>query len=250
MQVVVDSLLTHYEVQGKGRLVLLLHGWGDSAAGLSALQRDLAKKYQVMTFDLPGFGNTESPPSVWGLNDYVEFTAHFLRKINAARVAVLVGHSNGGAIAVRGLATGVLQADKLVLLASAGIRGTYKGRVKLLRYITKAGKALVTPLPKVLKDKIRRKVYHTVGSDMLVAEHLQETFKKIVTDDIRADAARLTLPTLLIYGKQDDATPVAYGQALHKLIRSSKFEVVPGAGHFVHLDRAPEVAAAITEFIA
>ncbi len=143
---------------------------------------------------------------------------------------MFLGHSNGGAIAIRGLGTDVLQADKLVLLGSAGIRGTYKGRVKALRYLTKAGKLLTAPLPRVIKDKLRRTVYHTVGSDMLVAEHLQETFKKIVTDDVQADAKRVLLPTLLIYGEQDEATPLGFGETFHQLIPTSTFEVLPDAG--------------------
>jgi pimeloyl-ACP methyl ester carboxylesterase len=248
MQVVVDSLLTHYEVQGKGKLVLLLHGWGDSAAGLSGLQKALAPKFQVVALDLPGFGSTEAPKGVWGLDDYANFVAHFLTKVDFKPPHVLVGHSNGGAIALRGLGKGELSADKLVLLASAGIRGTYKGRVKVLRYITKFGKALTMPLPKSIKAKLRRKVYKTVGSDMLVAEDLQETFKKVVTDDVRADAARLTLPTLLIYGEDDEATPLWFGQILHELIPGSTLEVLPDAGHFVHLDRPAEVTKAIQEF--
>jgi len=137
-----------------------------------------------------------------------------------------------------------------VLLASAGIRGTYKGRVKVLRYITKAGKALTMPLPTAIKRKLRRKVYKTVGSDMLVAEHLQETFKNVVTDDVRQDASQLTQPTLLIYGEQDEATPVWYGEAFHQLINGSTLEILPGAGHFVHIDRPAEVVRAIEGFLA
>src|SRR5207253_11125140 len=120
MQVVVDSLLTQYETKGTGKLVLLLHGWGDSAAGLRGLQSALAKKYQVLSLDLPGFGGTEPPTSVWGLDEYAAFVAHFLQKIGVPHTYLLVGHSNGGAIAVRGLGRGVLPADKLVLLDSAG----------------------------------------------------------------------------------------------------------------------------------
>ena len=106
------------------------------------------------------------------------------------------------------------------------------------------------PLPKRVKEKLRKKVYKTVGSDMLVAEHLQETFKKVVTDDARVDAAQLTLPTLLLYGEQDDAAPVWYGEAYHQLITGSTLEVFPGAGHFVHIDRPAEVVKAIEEFTA
>jgi pimeloyl-ACP methyl ester carboxylesterase len=248
MQVVVDSLLTQYEALGAGKLVVLLHGWGDSAKGMRGLQRALAKTYKVIALDLPGFGGSEAPKGVWGLDEYAEFVAHFLKKINAGNVFLLLGHSNGGAIAIRGLGRDILQADKLALLATAGIRGEYRGRIKALRLITKAGKALVTPLPKSIKDRLRKKVYHTVGSDMLVAEHLQETFKKIVTDDVRADASSLTQPTLLIYGEQDDATPVRYGELFHEIISDSTLEILPGATHFVHLDRPEAVLKAIKDF--
>jgi pimeloyl-ACP methyl ester carboxylesterase len=250
MQVVVESLLTHYETEGTGKLVVLLHGWGDSAAGLKGLQHALAKKYQVLAVDLPGFGNTEAPKDVWGLDNYAAFVGAFLQKIAVGPVYAIAGHSNGGAIAIRGLANGSLQADKLILLASAGIRGTYKGRVKILRYITKAGKALTMPLPKALKKKIQKKVYKTVGSDMLVAEHLQETFKKVVTDDVRANASQLTQPTLLIYGEKDESTPLWYGETYHELIPVSTLEVLPGASHFVHLDRPADVVRAIEGFLA
>ncbi len=248
MQVVVDSLLTNYEVTGNGPLIVLLHGWGDSSAGLKGLQTALAKHFKVIALDLPGFGSTEAPHDVWGLDDYARFVSSFLKKIDGGPVAVLAGHSNGGAIAVRGLANGSLQADKLVLIASAGIRGVYKGRVKALRYITKAGKALTAPLPKSVKQKLRKKVYTTVGSDMLVAEHLQETFKRVVTDDIREDAAALALPTLLIYGEQDQAAPVWYGETFHQLIDGSVLEILPEAGHFVHIDRPADVIKAIEDF--
>ncbi len=249
MQVIVDSLLTHYEAHGKGRVVLLVHGWGDNAAGLKALQAALAKKYKVIALDLPGFGSTQAPPEPWGLDNYAYFVAHFLDKIEARNLRAIIGHSNGGAIAIRGMARGWLSADKLILVASAGIRGEYKGRVKALRMITKAGKALTTPLPKSVKQRLRKKVYTTVGSDMLVAEHLQETFKKVVEDDVRADAARLTLPTQLIYGDVDDATPLAYAKLFNEAIKGSKLEVLPGAGHFVHIDQPEVVTKLIQGFL-
>lgn len=249
MQVVVDSLLVNYVIQGKGSLVLLLHGWGDSSEGLHSLASALAKEHQVLSLDLPGFGGSEPPKAAWDLSNYAQFVHHFLQKIAAPPVVVLIGHSNGGAIAIRGLGSGALTANKLVLLAAAGIRGKYKGRVKALRVFTKIGKALSTPLPAAVKQKLRRKVYSSVGSDMLVAEHLQETFKKIVSDDVRKDAATLTLPTLLIYGEADEQAPPWYGEAYHQLISGSTLDILSGVGHFPHLEQPVKVTTAIKEFI-
>lgn len=233
---------------GSGKLIVLLHGWGDRAAGLRALQTALAKHAHVIAVDLPGFGGTQAPAEVWGLDEYASFVRDFLQKIDAGPVQMIVGHSNGGAIAIRGLASGSLRAEKLVLMASAGIRGEQKGRLKALQIVTKVGKAVASPLPSATKQALRRKVYNAAGSDMLVAEHLQETFKRVVGDDVRADAAQLTLPTLLLYGEQDTATPVWFGEAYHELLHDSTLEILPGAGHFVHLDRPAEVSKAITEF--
>lgn len=249
MQVIVDSLLTHYETHGHGKTILLLHGWGDTVTGLKTLQASLAKKYKVIALDLPGFGGSQAPGAAWGLDDYAYFVGHFLAKIDAKQLKAIAGHSNGGAIAIRGMARGWLSAERLVLLASAGIRGEYKGRVKALRLITKAGKALTAPLPKSVKERLRKKVYKTVGSDMLVAEHMQETFKRVVTDDVREDAVRIALPTLLIYGDKDESTPLGYAKIFNEAIKGSRLEVLPGAGHFVHLDEPEKAAKLITEFL-
>ena len=249
MQIVVDSLLTEYARTGDGQPLLVLHGWGDSSKGWREFQKLLAEDYDVIAVDLPGFGGTQSPPLAWGLDEYARFVREFLKKIQVKPYAI-VAHSNGGAIAIRGLAEGLLRADRLVLLDSAGIRDTYRGRTKIIRLITKTGKVLVTPLPGSIKKKLRRKVYQKVGSDMLVAEHLQETFKNVVTDDVQADAAALKLPTLLIYGEDDLATPPRYGRLLQHLIDGSVLEIVPGAGHFVHLDKPTIVLKLVRSFLA
>ncbi len=250
MQVIVDSILASYVREGRGKTVIVLHGWGDSAAGLRGLCQSLKRDHDVIAVDLPGFGGSGAPEQPWGLNDYVQFVSRFLQKIGVNKVSAFVGHSNGGAMVIHGLADGTFQADRAVLIASAGIRNVYKGRNAALRIIAKTGKLLTTPLPASAKKKLRRKVYKTIGSDMLVAEHLQETFKRIVTDDVRQDAAKLSLPVLLIYGEDDQSTPVWYGEQYHELMSNSTLEVLPGAGHFVHFDRPADVEKAVNGFLS
>lgn len=250
MQVIVDALLTHYEQAGDGRTVLLLHGWGDSLDGFKDLRAKLSKQYQVIALDLPGFGTSQAPKEAWGLNEYGRFAAAFLKKVDAKQLWAVIGHSNGGAIAIRATARGWLKPERVVLLAAAGIRGEYKGRNRVYRAIAKTGKAAVMPLPKGLQKKLRKKLYATIGSDMLVAEHLQETFKRIVTDDVRGDAPQVLVPSLLIYGEADTNAPVWYGERYHELIPDSTLEVLPGADHFVHLERPGEVEKAIMRFLA
>src|SRR5438105_2284867 len=109
--------MTNYQLSGKGRLVLLLHGWGDSLATWKDLQKKLASNLQVLALDLPGFGNTEAPKAVWDLDNYAQFVADFLQKLDLDQPYAVVCHSNGGALAIRAVSLGKLQPKKLVLLA-------------------------------------------------------------------------------------------------------------------------------------
>lgn len=251
MQVMVDGLLAQYEMLGKGETVVLLHGWvrGHPSSGLGILSKALSADFTVIVPDLPGFGGTSNPPAAWDLSDYARFVAHFLQKLDIRNVYAFIGHSNGGAVAIRGLGHGTLTADRLVLVASAGVRGSYNARSKVQRFAVKTGKMLTAPLPAGFRTRLQRKVYNTLGSDMFVAEHLQETFRRIVTDDVQKDAANITIPTLLLYGENDLSAPVRYGEIFHELINGSTLEILTGAGHFVHLDRPNETISAIREFL-
>lgn len=249
MQVIVNGLLTQYDIAGKGKPLVILHGWGDDSRNWHKLQKQLADSHKVITVDLPGFGGTVAPDVAWRLDDYAEFVRDFLKKIKIASTYALIGHSNGGAIIIRGLATNLLQTDRLILLGSAGIRGEDKGRNKALRYMAKAGKVVTTPLPKTTKKSLRQKVYKAIGSDMLVVEHMQETFKNVVEDDVRADASKVTVPTLLIYGSEDTATPPRFGGILQKSIKNARLEIIQNAGHFVYQDNPEETEKLIKEFL-
>ena len=84
MQIVIDELLAHYEIVGKGKLVLLLHGWGDSSKGFRELAKELSNKHQVLSVDLPGFGESQAPKAVWDLDNYAEFIRRYLSSLTSA----------------------------------------------------------------------------------------------------------------------------------------------------------------------
>lgn len=248
MNIVVNDLMTHYEVQGSGRSLLLLHGWGDNLVGLSGLAKTLATHYQVISMDLPGFGASQPPATVWDLDNYSSFVHDFLGKIDAKPYA-LIGHSNGGALAIRAVATETVMTQKLVLLAASGIRNGQSAKRLALKVVAKTGNAATIWLPKTTRAKLRKKLYGAAGSDLLVVEHLQETFKQTVRQDVQVDAARIKLPVLLIFADQDKAVPLVDGRTYHKLIKNSRLEIIPGASHFLHLDEPVLVTKLIEEFL-
>lgn len=218
-------------------------------ATFNKLHTALAESYQSIILDLPGFGDSQSPRQVWILDDYAMFIRAFLAKLGIEKPYAVIGHSNGGALAIRGLATGSLQAEKLVLLAASGIRPKKHIKHWVLKAIAKVGKTFTFWLPFERRQALRKKLYGVAGSDMLVAPHLQETFKRTVRQDVQADARRLTMPTLLIYGSNDTATPTQDGERFAQLIPHARLEVIPDAEHFVHVDQPDVVISKVKEFL-
>jgi pimeloyl-ACP methyl ester carboxylesterase len=250
-QVVVDGLITAYSEVGKGKnVILMLHGWADTSQTFETLAKELtakSKKYKIILLDLPGFGGTQTPPADWSLGNYASFVADFLAKVEA-RLDVIIGHSNGGAIAVKGLATRKLAAQKLILIASAGVRRPSLKKT-LLRLAAKPVGLAIKVLPKTTQKRIRQRVYGAIGSDYLIAEHMQETFKRVVSEDVTAEAAKIDLPVCLIYGAQDKSTPPLYGQLLAKAMPDSRLEIIPMTGHFVHKEQVYQVSDIIKAFL-
>jgi len=241
--------MTNYLKAGSGkRVIVMLPGWGDTSKTFASLMNDLKVDYTVLAPDLPGFGGTQAPDTAWDLDDYAAFVSAWLKKIDVKKVDGLVGHSHGGATAIYGLGNDLLKADKLILLASAGIRNQKRAQKKLFMVGAKTAKLPMMLLPARQREKLRRKFYGAAGSELLLLPHMQDTFKKIIAQDVQASASRVNVPTLLVYGSRDRATPIKDGHILNRAIRGSRLEVV-GAGHFVHQDEPEVVAKLVKNFL-
>ncbi len=248
MKIIVQNLATEYRDEGEGPVMLLLHGWKDSLYTFDDLMPSLLARWRVVRLDLPGFGESEAPGGAWNLDDYIHFVNEFIQKLNL-QVDVLAGHSFGGRIAIKGQAVKLFKANKLVLIAPAGIARKQKLRKSILKVMAKIGGFLADIPPLILwRQEIRKKMYNLIGSDYLNAGPLRGTFLKIIAEDLSVKARDITVPTLIIWGANDTQTPLADGQKLSRLVSGSEFKVINGAGHFVHREKHQEVAKLIEDF--
>ncbi len=249
MQAVVDGMMTNYAKSGGGKkVVVLLHGWGDSSQTFAALAKSLSAEYSVLVPDLPGFGGSQEPPSAWGIDEYARFVVDWLNKLGVKQVYALIGHSNGGAISVALAGNGLVDAKKVVLLASSGIRDVNKLRKMVLGGGAKLVKMPLKILPKSTQGKIKRQAYSAVGSDYGLMPEMDASYRKIISQDMQATATRIKQPTLLIYGSNDNTTPVKYGQLFQEAIPNAKLETIE-AGHMLQHHQPVEIARLTKEFL-
>lgn len=249
MKVIVDKLYVNYEITGQGKLILLLHGWGDSAKTFKELQNYLSEKFKTVALDLPGFGGSQPPRQVWGLDEYSDFLSSFLSKLDLPIPYAVIGHSNGGALAIRALGKGKLKTNKLVLLASSGIRSNKSTRRFVTVIVTKIGKAVTFWLPLSYKQNLRRWLYGTIGSDLLISPQLEETFKKTVRQDVQNEAAKIKIPVLLLFATNDPAIPLSDGRRFHNLMENSQLIEIDSQDHFIHHDKLRDVEKLVMDFL-
>jgi pimeloyl-ACP methyl ester carboxylesterase len=243
------GLKTRYLIAGSGLPVLVLPGWDASIEAVYPIVTGLSPVATVHTLDLPGFGQSDPPPQAWGVEDYQAFVAAFMDALSI-EAPTIVGHSNGGRIAIRMAATEPARASRLVLVDSAGIRPKrtlrWYRRVGMAKIGKYAARFLGSP-----GERLRaRLVGKAASADYLAAGELRPTLVKLVNADLRPFMPAIGVPTLLVWGSEDSDTPVAAAQEMERLIPDAGLVTLEGAGHFSYLDQPARFARIVSHFIA
>lgn len=252
MKILVNGQLVEYKKQGSGRPVLLLHGWGPNLTTFDDLSKHLADRgYEVYRLDFPGFGGSPAPRDVWSVAEYTALTAAFIEKLKLAPLAAVFGHSFGGRVITKGLATKAFAADQFVLMGAAGIKPPKTLKKSAYKAVAKVGKA-ATSLPGLgpIREKLRTRLYSAAGStDYLNAGVLKPIFLKTINEDLGHHLKDVAQPGLLIWGDKDLETPLADGQRMQKEMQNAQLVVSEGSGHFVYLDDPKTTYDAIDGFL-
>jgi pimeloyl-ACP methyl ester carboxylesterase len=231
-------------------VILALHGWGASADLITPLAARLATKgFRIIAPDLPGFGESAPPPQTWSVYDYADHVLRFMDELNLERLN-LFGHSFGGRLALVLGAQHPQRVSSIALSNSAGVPPhkdpIVQARTSLYKGVRDGLKAVgLTTLSDKLRDTY---VARYASADYKSAGVLRDSFVKIVNEDLLPYAARVSAPTLLIWGAKDEDTPLWQGQKLQTTIPNAGIVVYDDAGHYSYLDRLGDVVATLDYF--
>ena len=220
MQVKIKDWNINYEVEGDGEPIIFLHGWLTDLESMRPLTINLVKKFKVYLVDVVGFGKSDLPEEPLNSQDFAEFLKEFMEKLKIEN-PVLIGHSNGGRIIINAVRKKLVKAKKIVLIDSAGIKPHHTTSYYIKVGVYKIGKLFLNLLPntkgvKEFKERLR----NNVGSSDYKASPtvLKETMKIILREDVKDILPNINVPTLLIWGSLDTATPISDAKTMEKLI--------------------------------
>jgi Predicted hydrolases or acyltransferases (alpha/beta hydrolase superfamily) len=251
MNIVVDGIMTEYVAEGRGKLVLFLHGWGSNTGSFRGLYDELKKKYRVIGLNFPGFGGTGEPDAVWDLDRYIEFTAKFIEKLKLKNVYAIVGHSFGGRVMLKGCATDKIESEKLIFLDTAGIKPKRTAKLKIYKSMAKVGRVVsVLPMIGGYSKLLKKRLYKSAGTTDYVnaSDMMREIFKKVIDEDLKKYIAEIKQSSLVVWGADDRETPVSDAYEF-KNIKDSRVHILNGAGHYVFLDKPEKTLELMKNFL-
>lgn len=251
MQKIIDNIKVNYIDEGNGKNVLLLHGWGANIQTMLPIFNILKSKCRVVALDLPGFGESDEPKESWNSFDYADFVKKFMDELNLDDV-ILFGHSHGGRISIILSSQYQNQIRKLVLIDSAGLipKRSYKYYFKVYSFKL-LKKCYLTFVSGKNKEEKLEKFYKKYGSTDYKAANgvMRQTMVRVINDDLANLLPSIKAPTLLIWGENDEDTPVYMGKIMEKNIKDSGLIVFEGAGHYSYIDCYAKFKAVIEVFL-
>lgn len=252
--------MLHVETAGpeEGAPLLLLHGWGSNTQLMHPFADAFADVFRIYNVDLPGHGHSPPPPAPWGVPEHAALVASLIEERIGGGPVTLIGHSNGGRIALYMASTPALQplVSRLVLVSPSGITPERSWRTRLRAGAAKVLKAPFALLPSPIRtpalDWLRRSlVWRALGSSDYNALDgvMRATFVKTVNHHLDGPVHRIDVPTLIFWGDRDTAVSRQQVTFLEAAIADAGLVVLDEAGHYGHLDDPSTVISATRYFL-
>ncbi|MEO1060149.1 MAG: alpha/beta fold hydrolase [Actinomycetota bacterium] len=262
-----------YVRAGEGPVILLIHGIAGSARTWREATEGLAEEHTVIAPDLIGHGESAKPIGDYSLGAHASGLRDLLGVLEIPR-ATVVGHSFGGGVAMQLAYQHPECCERLVLVASGGLGPEVSW---MLRALALPGSELLWPIifPSFVRDRgteVGRALWRW---GLLRSSRLEEmwrsyssladspnrraflrTLRSVVDTRGQVVSAmdRLYLaawmPTVIIWGDQDNIIPVAHGYAAHEAIPGSRLEIFEGADHFPHAEQPERFVEVVSDFMA
>ena len=236
--ILLDSSIVHYEVLGRGRPVIFLHGWvGSWRYWISAMQIT-STSYRAYALDLWGFGDTTHNTLNYSLEQQANLLDRFLNEMGIGKIA-LVGHGLGALVGMT-FATRFPQSVDRMMAVSCPL--DYQAVNARLRTAT------LTELTDWLSSRTPEATTALSDASKADAKAIADSLVGLQSNNVFNNFRALNIPCLLVYGDKDPAIVVPDGEySLSTLTHQVELE---NSGHFPMIDETSKFNRLLTDFLA
>lgn len=224
----------------KGNPLIFLHGWGQNIEMMKPVADPLQNDFDVIIIDLPGHGNSSEPECVLEIPDFVECIRSLVESLNV-RKPTMIGHSFGGKICL--LYASKYEVDKLILFGSP-----FKKEIAKLSLKTKALKQIKKIPGMHMFEEFAKK--HIGSTDYKNASPImRQILVSHVNYDITEKVKKITCPTLIVWGTNDEAVDISRAYELESLIPDAGLVVYEGCTHYAYLENLNQTIRVMNSFL-
>ena len=266
-----STVQLHYEEYGAGEPMVFLHGFGASTYSWRFLVKPLATNRRLILLDLKGFGQSPKPrDDKYSVYEQAHLVRQFIYE-HKLRNVTLVGHSFGGGVAlVTALSLTEIAPERLkqlILIDSVSYPQPMPCFIRILA--TPVVGALVTSLVPVETQvrhvlalayydarQISEEAVVTYAKPLRMADAhyaMRETARQIIPPDFAELAQKyrhISVPTLILWGREDRIVSLANGEHLHHAIPNSRLVILDRCGHIPHEETPEATLHAIQAFLS
>lgn len=259
MEIKIEDLNVNYKISGPGgraKVAVILQGWGTDMSIYDSVASAINDRYRVVQLDLPGFGDSDEPPTAWSVDEFCDFFCKFMHEIKVKK-AVLIGHSYGGRMAIKMAARSdagnlPFEISKIILVDSAGVmpERSASQNFKVRRF--KAIKKFLTaePIHSLFPEVIDYWLSKQGSEDYKKASPVMKAcLVKAVNEDLKDIMPSVKQETLLIWGSEDPDTPVSDAHIMEDLMPNAALVTLEGAGHYSFLEQPLVFRSIIRSFL-
>lgn len=246
-KLVKEGEFKYVESEGSGVPVILLHGLLGALSNFTDIFDYFEGKRKIVLPILPIYDIPFRKVSVDALVDYLD---RFIAYKGYSRV-YLLGNSLGGHIAQLYTLRHPDLISGLILTGSSGLFESAMGNTFPKRgnyeFIKKKAESVFYD-PAVATKELVDDVYNTVN-DLRKAMSVVAVAKSAVRHNLEHELHKILVPTLIIWGKYDNVTPLWVGEKFHELIKDSRLLIIDQCGHAPMMERPDEFNTALFDFI-
>ena len=242
---------------GAGRDLVLLHSLLADRHAFDPVLPQLAAKHRVTLFNLPGFHGSQ-PPMLPLMDAYVAAIEDGFQEFGIANDAVLIGNGFGGTVALAFALAHPERISKLLVSDAAAVFPP-EGRKQFEVMATKVAEGGLGAIAEIAAKRVFSPSYLAAHPDLIDERKrvlmgidpkaFQAACKILQEADLEPLLHRLKVPTLVVCGEFDQATPPALNKAIAEKISGARYIELPGCGHCPPLEQPEQFLAAIKQFV-